>query len=187
MAKGINTKKISHSQKLFNLLTIVLVLLVLAWLVISLLTLTKKREYKNISETIQERELVLQENEASPWYKKLMTIKKLEEKNSGMYRFERVEKIYNILEKLRNVDSGIDDDVELSDFNVSLEEVSLRWTVWSLKDLYFTNSSESMKALLESFEGLDFIGKMTIKEYSKSSDDRFGFTLHANVIDNDWK
>ena len=44
-----------------------------------------------------------------------------------------------------------------------------------------------MKALLDSFENLEFIDKMTIREYNKSEDDRFEFVLYANVIDNDWE
>lgn len=187
MAKWTNTKKISQSQKLFNSLTGILVILVLCWLWVSFFTFTKNREYKNIEKTIQEKEQILKENEASPGYKKFLAIKALEQKHNEMYWFERIEKIYNILEKLRNVDPEEDNDIELSDFNVSLEEVSLRWTVWELKDLYFTNASGRMKALLDSFENLEFIDKMTIKEYNKSKDDRFEFVLYANIIDNDWE
>ena len=64
-----------------------------------------------------------------------------------------------------------------------MEELSLKWTVSSLKDLYYTNASWKIKALLDRFESLDFIEKMTIKEYEKV-DDWFEFVLHANVIEN---
>lgn len=187
MAKETKTKKISQSQKLFNSLTAILVILVLCWLWISFFTFTKNREYKNIEKTVQEKEQILEENEASPGYKKFLAIKKLEEKNNGMYWFERIEKIYDIFEQLRDIDPEDNDDIELSGFNVSLEEVSLIWTVWSLKNLYYTNASGRMKALLDSFENLEFIDKMTIREYNKSEDDRFEFVLYANVIDNDWE
>jgi len=187
MTKWTNTNKISQSQKLFNSLTAVLVILVLFWLWVSFFTFTKNREFKNIEKTVQEKEQTLEENEASPGYKKFLAIKTLEEKNNWMYWFERIEKIYDIFEQLKNIDPEANDDIELSDFNVSLEEVSLRWTVWELKVLYFTNASWRIKALLDSFENLEFIDKMTIREYNKSEDDRFEFVLYANVIDNDWE
>ena len=68
MAKETKTKKISQSQKLFNSLTAILVILVLCWLWISFFTFTKNREYKNIEKTVQEKEQILEENEASPGY-----------------------------------------------------------------------------------------------------------------------
>lgn len=187
MAKETKTKKISQSQKLFNSLTAILVILVLWWLWISFLTFAKTRELKSIQDTIQEKQEILEKNEASPGYKKFLAIKALEKKHNGMYWFERIEKIYNIFEELKNVDSESDDDIELSDFYVSLEEVSLKWTVWELKNLYFTNASWKMKALIDSFQKLEFIDKMTIREYNKSDDDRFEFVLFANVINNDWE
>ena len=111
----------------------------------------------------------------------------MENKTSWLYRYERIEKISEILDDLRNIDEdNLDSTIELSDFNVSLEELSLRGVVSSLKDLYYTNASGRIKAVLDSFESLDFIEKMTIKEYQKV-DEWFEFILYANIINNDWK
>jgi hypothetical protein len=116
-----------------------------------------------------------------------LAVKSLENKTSWLFWYERIEKISEILDDLRNIDGeDWESTIELSDFNVSLEELSLRGVVPSLKDLYYTNASWKIKAVLDRFENLDFIEKMTIKEYQKI-DEWFEFVLYANVINNDWK
>ena len=119
-----------------------------------------------------------------------MAVKSLETRTAGMYRYERIEKISEILEDLRNMNNDEEgwetSSLILSDFYVSLEEISLRWIVSSLKELYYTSASWKIKSVLDRFESLDFIDKMVIKEYSNVGD-WFEFTLFANVINNDWE
>ncbi len=186
MATGINVKKISKSQKTFKLLLRVLILSVLVFVWITILTFIKKIELKQLNSTLLGKQEQLEEYESYSGYKKFLAVKNLEEKNLNMYWFERIEKISEIFEDLKNVDESWDWEIELSDFNVSLEELSLRGTVSSLKDLYYTNASGRIKALLERFESLDFIEKMTIKEYHRV-DNWFEFVLYANVIENGGK
>lgn len=187
MAGSMNIKKISKSQKLFRFSLGVLIVVFLAFLWIKCITLIKSAELNRIQKTISKKEAQIEEYEASEWYKKFIAVKTLEDKNSSMYRFERIEKISEILEDLKNID---DDEsgttLQLSDFYVSLEEISLKGIVSSLKDLYYTSASGKMKAVLDRFESLDFIDKMVIKEYNNVGN-WFAFTLFANVIDNDWK
>ena len=183
MATGIIVKIISKSQKVFRLLLLLLFLLIFAFVGIKIVTMRKKVDLSKTNKQIEEKQALLDEHESSPGYMKYMAIKDLEEKNQNMYRFERIEKISEIFDDLRNVYESGDGDIQLSDFVISLEELSLKWTVSSLKDLYYTNASWKIKALLDRFESLDFIEKMTIKEYEKV-DDWFEFVLHANVIEN---
>lgn len=187
MAGSMNVKKISKSQKLFKLSIWILVLVVLLFVGVMLLNVTQAAKIQHVENKIEKKEAQLEEYEASEWYKKFLAVKSLESKTSWLYRYERIEKISEILDDLRNIDEeDWESTIELSDFNVSLEELSLRGTVSSLKDLYYTNASGRIKAVLDRFEGLDFIEKMTIKEYQKV-DEWFEFVLHANVINNDWK
>lgn len=187
MAGSMNVKKISKSQKLFRLSLWILVLVVLLFVGVLLLNLTQAAKIKHLENKIAKKEAQLEKDESSDGYKKFLAVKSLESKTSWMFRYERIEKISEILDDLRNIDGeDWESTIELSDFNVSLEELSLRGVVSSLKDLYYTNASWRIKAVLDRFESLDFIEKMTIKEYQKI-DEWFEFVLYANVINNDWK
>ena len=73
--------------------------------------------------------------------------------------------------------------ITLSDFSVSLEEISLRWIITSLKTLYY--NSDAFKALLDRFQELDFIKDMRIKTYEKVGSTNFEFILNANVVWNE--
>ena len=187
MAGSMNVKKISKSQKLFKLSIWVLALAIVAFIWVKCLTLMKAAELKILNNKIQNKEEQIQEHEASEWYKKFLAVQSLEKKDLNMSWYDRIEKISEILEDLRSLD---DDEewttLELSDFSVSLEEISLRWIVSSLKDLYYTSASGKMRAVLDRFESLDFIDKMVIKEYNNNGD-WFEFSLFANVINNEWK
>ncbi|MBO4516473.1 hypothetical protein J5751_03455 [bacterium] len=56
-----------------------------------------------------------------------MAVKSLEDRNLNMSRYDRIEKISEILEDLRSLDDEEEGtSLELSDFYVSLEEISLR-------------------------------------------------------------
>ena len=171
---------------MFKLSLWVLVLVVVIFVWIKGLTLFKAAELKHLNNKIERKEKQIEEYEASEWYKKFLAVKWLEDRNAGMSWYERIEKISEIFDDLRNINEWADSELDLSDFNVSLEEVSLKWTVSSLKDLYYTNASWRIKAVLEKFENLDFIEKMTIKDYSKV-DGWFEFSLYANVIQNGGK
>ena len=187
MAGSMNIKKISKSQQLFRLSLWILVVVFLAFIVVKCLTLAKSAELKLINNKIANKEEQLKKDEASEWYKKFLAVKSLEDRDSNMSRYDRIEKISEILDDLRNLDDDEEGTtLELSDFYVSLEEISLRWVVSSLKDLYYTSASWKMRAVLDRFESLDFIDKMVIKQYSNNGD-WFEFSLFANVINNDRK
>ena len=185
MAGSMNVKKISKSQKAFQASLGILVLSILVFIWVKWLTFIKNMELQRINNRIEKKEEQVKIYESSTWYTKFLAVKSLQEKTAGMSRFYRIEKISEILEELKNVDDWEwDTTIELSDFYVSLDEISLRWVVSSLKDLYYTNVSWKMRAVLDRFESLEFIDKMVIKEYNRV-DNWFEFSLHANVINND--
>ena len=184
MAGSMNIKKISKSQKLFKISLWVLALVIIAFVWVKCLTLTKNAELKLVNNKIAKKEVEIKEKESSEWYKKFLAVKSLEDRTAWMLWYERIEKISEILEDLRNMNNEEwESTLVLSDFYVSLEEISLRWIVSSLKELYYTSASWKMKAVFDRFESLDFIDKMTIKQYSNVGD-WFEFTLFANVINN---
>ena len=188
MAGSMNVKKISKSQNLFKVSLWVLALVIVAFIWIKCLTMVKTAELRHVNNKIEKKEAQIQEYESSTWYIKFLAVKSLEDKTAWMLRYERIEKISEILEDLRNMNDDEDSEstLILSDFYVSLEEISLRWIVFSLKELYYTSASGKIKSVLDRFESLDFIDKMVIKEYNHVND-WFEFTLFANVINNDWK
>ena len=186
MAGSMNIKKISKSQKLFKASLWLLALVIVVFVLVKCLTMIKVAELKVVNNKIEKKEEQIQEYESSTWYIKFLAVKSLEEKTVWMLRYERIEKISEILEDLRNMndDEDFESTLVLSDFYVSLEEISLNGIVTSLKELYYTSASWKIKSVLDRFEGLDFIDKMIIKEYSNVGN-WFEFTLFANVINND--
>ena len=187
MAGSMNVKKISKSQQLFRLSLWILIVSILALVWLKCLTLAKSAELKIVRNRIADKEEQLRKDESSEWYKKFLAVESLENRDSNMSRYDRIEKISEILEDLRSLDDEEEwTSLELSDFSVSLEEISLRWIVSSLKDLYYTSASWKMRAVLDRFESLDFIDRMVIKQYNNNGN-WFEFSLYANVINNDWK
>lgn len=96
--------------------------------------------------------------------------------------FDHITKIIDILNSLKSVDSSDSDSVILTDFNVSLDTISLRWKVSNLSTLYYSSDKNWIQSLIDKFEWLDFIKNMTIQSYSKVDDGYFEFVLQAKII-----
>ena len=177
----------SREEKIFRFLVLLLVV------AIGLLWYLKVDTYlnqKNMDEQkliLSEQEEALSQYENATSYDKLLLIRNLEEKFIDMPWFEHIPKILAIFEDLKNVDSSSSDTIILSDFNVTLDLISLKWTVSSLRALYYSSPTGKFKSLLERFEGLDFIEDITIKSYEKVWEKYFEFVLDAKVINNDTK
>ena len=102
-------------------------LLIVVFVLVKCLTMIKVAELKVVNNKIEKKEEQIQEYESSTWYIKFLAVKSLEEKTVWMLRYERIEKISEILEDLRNMndDEDFESTLVLSDFYVSLEEISL--------------------------------------------------------------
>lgn len=104
-------------------------------------------------------------------------------------RNEYIEKILEILNKIKAVDDQESKNIFLSDFKVDLEKLSLNGFVGNLSTLYYnSDKSDGFVSLLDRFEQLDFLKEIEIKtyQYQKEKELRgFNFTLHANIEKND--
>lgn len=176
------------STPLFKFLVFLVVLEVVIFCWIKVFTWLKSWQIVNHENKIARKTEILDQNESATWYKQILYIKDLEEKNSWMYRFERIQEISDIFDNLRSIWAEDSSFITLSEFNISLQEISLKWSVSTLKALYYTSPSWGFKSLLDRFKNLKFIKDMSIKTYERSSqDDNFEFVLHANVLSNDWE
>ena len=59
-------------------------------------------------------------------YNKFQAVKLLEEKQANMPRSDHITKVIAMLEDLKQVDASDTDIIVLSDFNVSLEQITLK-------------------------------------------------------------
>jgi len=124
----------------------------------------------------------LSAHESATSYDKFLLVSDLEQKATDMPWFEHIPKILEIFQDLKNLDPTSSDIITLSDFNVSLDEITLKGSVSSLKALYYNSPTGNFKALLDRFEELDFIKDINIRTYDKVSDKYFEFVLNAKVI-----
>lgn len=116
-------------------------------------------------------------------YARFLYAQKLDLEIDAMNWSDRINKVADMLDDLRRVDGSQSETIELSDFVVGLDKISLRGTVSNLALLYY-NSNSGYKSLLDRFEELDFIRDMEIKTYEKK-DWNYEFVLEANVINDD--
>lgn len=148
-----------------------------------------KNETFKIKKDITENQEKLVAFSEERWFDKLQYAKSLENSISSMPRSDHIETIMNYLWDLVRVDKSDTFNVSFSDFELSLEKISLHWYVSSLRLLYKGSNYQSWsKALIEKFEELEFLDHLSIKEYDKSSDNLwYEFVLNANVTNKNGK
>jgi len=116
-------------------------------------------------------------------YNKLQAVKILEEKQVSMPWSDHITKVIAMLEDLKQVDTSTTDTIVLSDFNVSLDKITLKWQVSSLLLLYYSNPAKGILSLIDRFSGLDFVKNIRIQTYDRVGDNNYyEFVLEANVI-----
>lgn len=123
-----------------------------------------------------------------PGFDKLKLVEQMENSQNQMPRSEHIQAVLDILREIRDVDNGGTQNIVLSDFKISLEEISLHGYVSNLRMLYYAPDTSKQTALIERFKKLDFLEEISIKTYNKSSDNLgYDFVLTAKVINNDTK
>lgn len=177
----------NRAELIFRGLFVLFVLMVWVFAYFKISTYVVDQNIKEKNDVLTQEKEELVEYEKVTDYKKFLLVKELEDHFTEMPWFEHIPKIIAIFEDLKNVDPSDTDTIVLSDFKVSLTEISLKWSVSSLKALYYSSPTWKFKALLEKFEELDFIEDMTIKNYEKVWDRYFEFVLNAKVVNNDTK
>ncbi|OQB42599.1 MAG: hypothetical protein BWY04_00035 [candidate division CPR1 bacterium ADurb.Bin160] len=90
-------------------------------------------------ESLQQQEQQLTAYESATSYDKFLLVNDLEERITEMPWFEHIPKILQILQDIKNLDPNSDDVITLSDFNVSLDEITLKGRVSTLKALYYNS------------------------------------------------
>ena len=164
----IKTKKFRTTwEKLFIWAAVILLLEVLIFVWGKIFVLVQQHKIDNKKAEIQQQEQQLATFESAVEYDRFLAIKDLEDRSIDMPWFEHIPKILAMFQDLRNLDSSSSNMIKLSDFFVSLEEISLKWSISSLKALYYNPESWTFKALLDRFEDLDFIKDMRIKSYQR--------------------
>lgn len=133
---------------------------------------------------IAEQNTALKQYEQMPEIKKWDFIDNFSSNFNEMPRSEHIIQVLKIFESLKDVDDSSNEAITLSDFKVTLNEIELKWTVSSLKVLYYNSPNWNFKSLIDRFTSLDFIQEMNIKQYEKNWLWFFEFTLSANVINN---
>lgn len=183
----INKTFYNKEEKIFKILLwfLIIIIWIFVYFKINIYLIQNNIEEQKIN--LNQEEEKLAEYEKVVDYKKFMLTKNLEEKSTNMPWFEHIPKIMAIFEDLKNVDASSTDTITLSDFKVSLSEISLKWSVSSLKALYYSSPNGKFKSLLDKFQELDFIKDMEIKNYEKVWDRYFEFVLNAKLTNDDTK
>lgn len=130
---------------------------------------------------VQEQDATLLKYHSLSGFNKLLAVKQLESSTTSMTWTNHIQKILDMLANLKNIDQVNGDSIVLSDFNVTLDRISVRGRVSNLLLLYYTSPTKGITSLIDRFLQLDFVEKMKIKNYTKAGD-YFEFVLEANVV-----
>lgn len=110
-------------------------------------------------------------------------MKILEEKQTSMPWSDHISKMISMLEDIKQIDTNTTDTIVLSDFNVSLDKITLKGQVSNLLLLYYSNPAKGIKSLIDRFSSLDFVKNIRIQTYDRVGDNNYyEFVLEANVI-----
>ncbi|MDR0282778.1 MAG: hypothetical protein LBI53_05895 [Candidatus Peribacteria bacterium] len=181
MAK--NEQKMPQSKMIFLLLLLVFVGVVIWYMYLFTSTSITKKLITANQRAIVRQEQVIASFSDIPGFDKLQLVQEYENNNNQMPRHNYIEAIRNIFEELKDLNSEESRNIELSDFKISLEEISLRGYVTNLRILYFSPDPEERTSLIERFENLPFLHQISIKTYEKAGGGiGYEFVLIAKVF-----
>ena len=123
-----------------------------------------------------------------PGFDKLQLVKNMEQNHYQMLWSDRIQAVIEIFDTILEVDTVESRNIILSDFKISLEEISLNGYVSNLRILYDSPDPETKTALIDRFEQLDFLKEISIRTYERSDDSLgYNFVLTAKVVNDDTK
>ena len=141
-----------------------------------------QRQSTLLDQTITDKENQLSSLLSDANFAHYLQVHDLESKTHRIPWSDYVHRILEILETLKSVEESRW-GVQLSDFKVDLEKLSLNGEVSNLRVLYGNRLWSG--GLLDKFNNLDFLSDITIRKYEKSNEgSSFTFTLSANVVNN---
>jgi len=140
-------------------------------------TITDKRD------TLSGQTVQLESYKLLTGYNKLQAVKILEEKQVTMPWSNHIAKMIAMLEDMKQIDTSTTDTIALSDFNVSMDKITLKGQVSNLLLLYYSNASKGIRSLIDRFSSLDFVKNIRIQTYDRVGDNNYyEFVLEANII-----
>jgi len=154
----------------------------LAYLKVDTYLTEQKIAAKQVELDAQNKQLDASKNLAL--YSKLLAVRQIQETVKTMPRSEHIPKVIDILENIKGVDTDNNETIVLSDFKVSLDEISLKWSVTNLILLYYSSEKRNFVSLLDRFMKLDFTKDIRIQTYDKVAEKNYQFFLKAKVINN---
>lgn len=172
----------SHRKKYFKLSSFLFVLMLVAWISLQVYIFFLNKSIQDKDAKITEQNIALENYKSLTGFTKLMAVKELEWKYDEIPRSTHIKKVINMLEEIKSLDQNWDETLILSDFNVDLQKISVKWRVSNLSLLYYSNTEKWVVSLIDRFKNLDFIENLYIKNYTRGDDNFFSFVLEANVI-----
>lgn len=171
----------SRRKTYFRLLLVLLLLAIGGFVFLQVNMFFTKQKIADQQLVLDKQVLELAWYETLTWYIKLSALKELETQSNTMPWSERINKVIEMLNDLKNLTTNQSETITLSDFKVSLDSISLRGKVSSLLLLYYSSPEKNIVSLIDRFEKLDFITDIKIKTYDKWEDWTFDFVLDAKV------
>jgi len=144
-----------------------------------------KQQISKQQDILTQKNQELEQMLSNQTFTKLETTRYLSQTLRQMPRSVHIPKVISIVDALESLDGGDNGSIQLSDFKVSLDKISLRGTVSNLLLLYYSAPERGFLSLLDRFADLDFIQDMRVQNYNKNQDGTFEFVLQANVIQDD--
>ena len=121
-----------------------------------------------------------------PGFDKFQSVVKLENSLQEIPWSRHIQMVSQIFEDVVSTDVSETSNIILSDFHISLDEISVHGYVTNLRILYVSPDPLRRPSLIERFEQLPFLTDISIKNYERdSSGVGYNFTLTAKVINND--
>jgi cell division protein FtsL len=173
----------SRRKSYFQLLLLVFGLLLIAFGYLKVDTFLMNQNITDKRVMVEEQTKQLDAYKLLTGYNKLQAVKILEEQQTSMPRSSHITKIIDMLEDMKNIDTNTTDSIQLSDFNVSMDKITLKGQVSSLLLLYYSNTNKGIKSLIDRFSSLDFVKDISIHTYDRVQESNYyEFVLEANVI-----
>lgn len=94
-------------------------------------------------------------------------------------RSDRIQSIITIIQQLQSVNFG-GDVIRLYDFSINANELVIQGETVNIALLYHTIPG-SHTSLFDTFKNLDFVRRLSVREYERAGTDSVWFTLTAEI------
>jgi len=137
-----------------------------------------------LEEEVKQLEQKNQSFYTSPDFEKFSFAKKIEDESMQMPRSDHIEAVSEIFDSVVDVEWD-SYNIELSDFKISLDQISLRGFVTNLKILYNAPEKSKKPSLIQRFQDLGFLHDIAIQTYDQAQGGiGYDFVLTAKVENN---